>query len=192
MKQLICEICGGTELLKQDGMFMCQSCGCRYSVEEVRKMVVEGTVEVAGTVKVDDTAKIDNYLALSQNAYDSRNGQTAIDYANKALEIDAKNPKAWVAKMKAIEHIGTLADPKLTEMMEAGKNAIAFSDEGSKKDITFEVYLYEAKRALSLLRLASRMMGDSADIRKTYAQFRMISALSATQNTTEADRKTNY
>lgn len=189
MKQLICEMCGSKDILKQDGVFVCQSCGCKYSVEEARKMMIEGTVDVAGTVKVDDTAKVDNYLALSRNAYDSRNGQSAIDYANKALEIDAKNPKAWIAKMKAIEHIGTLSDTKLIEMMEAGRNAIEYSEEDSKKDITFEVYLYEAKRALSLLRLASQMMGNSADIKKTYAQFRMINALSATQNTTEADRK---
>ena len=60
MKRLTCEMCGSTDLLKQDGVFVCQSCGCKYSVEEARKMIVEGTVEVAGTVKVDDTSKIQN------------------------------------------------------------------------------------------------------------------------------------
>ena len=101
MKQLTCEMCGSTDLMKQDGVFVCQSCGCKYSVEEARKMMVEGTVEVAGTVKVDDTAKIENYLDLSKNAYDSGNGQSAFDYANKALEISPKNSRAWIAKMKA-------------------------------------------------------------------------------------------
>lgn len=50
MKQLTCEMCGGTDLIKQDGVFVCQSCGCKYSIEEAKKMMVEGTVEVAGTV----------------------------------------------------------------------------------------------------------------------------------------------
>lgn len=37
MKLLKCEMCGGTELVKQDGLFVCQQCGCKYSVEEARK-----------------------------------------------------------------------------------------------------------------------------------------------------------
>ena len=44
MKQLTCEMCGSTDLMKQDGVFVCQSCGTKYSVEEAKKMMVEGTV----------------------------------------------------------------------------------------------------------------------------------------------------
>ena len=59
MKQLTCEMCGSTDLLKQDGVFVCQSCGCKYSVEEAKKMMIEGTVDVSGsTVKVDNTDKL--------------------------------------------------------------------------------------------------------------------------------------
>lgn len=66
MKQLTCEMCGSTDLMKQDGVFVCQSCGTKYSVEEARKIMVEGTVEVAGTVKIDDSAKIDNYYTMAE------------------------------------------------------------------------------------------------------------------------------
>ena len=189
MKQLTCEMCGSTDLMKQDGVFVCQSCGCKYSVEEARKMMVEGTVEVAGTVKVDDTAKIETYLDLSKNAYDSGNGQSAFDYANKALEIAPKNSRAWIAKMKAIEYIGTLGELKLMEVIEAGKNAVAFAEETSKKEITFEVYSYEAKRSLELLKLAMNKMADTEDIKKTFKQFCLISILSASKNTSEVDSK---
>ena len=44
MKQLTCEMCGSTDLMKQDGVFVCQSCGTKYSVEEAKKMMVEGNV----------------------------------------------------------------------------------------------------------------------------------------------------
>ena len=37
MKQLTCEMCGSVDLIKQDGYFVCQSCGCKYSVEEAKK-----------------------------------------------------------------------------------------------------------------------------------------------------------
>ena len=54
MKQLTCEMCGSTDLMKQDGVFVCQSCGTKYSVEEAKKMMVEGTVDVTvSTVKFD-------------------------------------------------------------------------------------------------------------------------------------------
>lgn len=39
-------MCGNTDLLKKDGVFICQSCGTKYSVEEAKKMMVEGTVQV--------------------------------------------------------------------------------------------------------------------------------------------------
>ena len=62
MKRLTCEMCGSTDLIKQDGVFVCQTCGCKYSIEEAKKMMVEGTVEVTGTVKVDNSAAITRKL----------------------------------------------------------------------------------------------------------------------------------
>lgn len=55
MKQLVCEMCGSKDLVKQDGIFVCQACGTKYSVEEAKKMMIEGTVDVQGTVKVDNS-----------------------------------------------------------------------------------------------------------------------------------------
>lgn len=46
MKALTCEMCGSTNLIKEDGVFVCQSCGTKYSVEEARKMMGEGVVDV--------------------------------------------------------------------------------------------------------------------------------------------------
>ena len=73
MKRMVCEMCGGTDLIKQDGVFVCQSCGTKYSVEDAKKMMVEidGTVEVTGTVKVDTTESVKNYLNLAWEAYTS-------------------------------------------------------------------------------------------------------------------------
>lgn len=60
MKQLTCELCGGTDLVKQDGVFVCQNCGTKYTVEEAKKMMIEGTVDVQGTVKIDASDKVKN------------------------------------------------------------------------------------------------------------------------------------
>ena len=63
MKQLTCEMCGSTDLLKQEGVFVCQTCGMKYSVEDAKRMMIEGTVDVQGTVKVDNSAFVEKYLS---------------------------------------------------------------------------------------------------------------------------------
>ena len=46
MKRLTCEMCGGTNLIKQDGVFVCQTCGAKYSVEEAKKLMNEGDSDI--------------------------------------------------------------------------------------------------------------------------------------------------
>ena len=82
MKQLTCEMCGSTDLIKQDGVFVCQSCGTKYSIEEAKKMMIEGTVAVSGTVKIDDTERVKNFFKMASNAYDAGNKQEAENYCN--------------------------------------------------------------------------------------------------------------
>lgn len=95
MKRLTCEICGSTDLIKQDGVFVCQSCGCKYTVEEVKKMMIEGTVDVSGsTVKVDTSAKLQNLYTLARRAKDENN---VCDAAAYYREIRMEDPHSWEA-----------------------------------------------------------------------------------------------
>lgn len=87
MKQLVCEMCGSTDLIKQDGVFVCQTCGCKYSVEEAKKMMVEGTVQVEGTVKIDTSDKVNTYKQIAISAYNSGSKGEAYQYFLKVLEI---------------------------------------------------------------------------------------------------------
>ena len=90
MKQLTCEMCGSTNLMKQDGVFVCQSCGCKYSVEEARKMMVEGTVDVRGTVTVDNSAAVEKYLDNARRALDKKDWEEVEKYYN-LVEVNSKN-----------------------------------------------------------------------------------------------------
>ena len=38
MSRIACEICGSSDFVKQDNMFVCQSCGMKYTAEEVKKL----------------------------------------------------------------------------------------------------------------------------------------------------------
>lgn len=139
MKQLTCEMCGSTELMKQDGVFVCQTCGTKYSVEEAKKMMVEGTVEVKGTVKVDDSSKIDNYYKMAESAYNAGNKQEAENYCNKIIEIDPENYKAWFLKGKAAGWQSTLANNRLQEAINCFVTAINNATDDDKENIKNQI-----------------------------------------------------
>lgn len=92
MKQLTCEMCGSTDLVKQDGVFVCQTCGCKYSVEEARKMMIEGTVEVQGSVKIDSSEEIKKLYQAARNARETSDSETAIKHYER---ISALDPNSW-------------------------------------------------------------------------------------------------
>lgn len=94
MKQLTCEMCGSTDLIKQDGVFVCQTCGMKYSVEEAKKMMIEGTVEVQGTVKVDNSAFVEKYLANARRAKQKEDWEETEKYYNMVEQNDPTNIEA--------------------------------------------------------------------------------------------------
>ena len=94
MKQLKCEMCGSTDLVKQDGLFVCQVCGTKYSVEEAKKMMVEGTVEVQGTVKVDNSSYVQKYLENARRAKAKEDWEETEKYYNMVEQNDPNNIEA--------------------------------------------------------------------------------------------------
>ena len=94
MKQLTCEMCGGTDLIKQDGVFVCQNCGMKYSVEEAKRMMIEGTVDVQGTVKVDNSAFVQKYLANARRAYEKEDWEEVEKYYNMVEQNAPHNMEA--------------------------------------------------------------------------------------------------
>lgn len=139
MKRLTCEMCGSTDLLKNDGVFVCQSCGTKYSVEEAKKMMVEGTVQVEGVVKVDNKDKIENYLKLAESAYESGNLKEAEDYTNRIIEIDTKHASAWLIKGKAVGWQSSTSNVRFSESIECWSNALKNASEDKYDKMKKEV-----------------------------------------------------
>lgn len=94
MKKLMCEMCGSTDLVKQDSVFVCQACGCKYSVEEARKMMMEGTVEVRGTVTVDNSSVVEKYLANARRALNKQDWEEVEKYYNLVEQNSTNNMEA--------------------------------------------------------------------------------------------------
>ena len=106
MKQMTCEMCGSTELVKQDGFFVCQTCGTKYSVEEAKKMMIEGTVNIQGEVKINRQEEYENYISIAKQNLESGTWQTGYDACEKALSISPKSCEAWTLKAQYLNRHG--------------------------------------------------------------------------------------
>ena len=98
MKKIKCEMCDSTNFVKQDGMFVCQDCGIKYTVEEARKLMVEVEDESVTPVVVTPTPKVEapvvnngvsleNYLINARRAFKNGDFEEAERYFNKAEEF---------------------------------------------------------------------------------------------------------
>lgn len=108
-------MCGSSDLLKDNGVFVCQCCGTKYSVEEAKKMMVAGKVDVSGsTIKVDNTNRLMNLYALARRAVESRDWNAAHSYYKSILEED---PYSWEA---VIFTPCSMRDCKITDLLQYG------------------------------------------------------------------------
>jgi len=89
MKQLVCEMCGSKELVKQDGVFVCQSCSTKYSVEEAKKMMVT----------IDNSGKVENALKSARRAMENKSYEQAEKFYNIVLE---EEPENWEATFYSV------------------------------------------------------------------------------------------
>ena len=99
MKELVCEMCGSNDIVKEDGLFVCQTCNTKYSVEEARKMMFGETVAVEGTVKIDHSSELNNLYELARRAKDTNNGENALKYYDQIL---IKDPNSWEAQFYVV------------------------------------------------------------------------------------------
>lgn len=100
MKKMQCEVCGSTEIKKiGDGIFECQSCGVQYSNDEVKNLLVE----ITGSVKIDHSDEVENAIKRGEQYEDAGNVTKAIQYYDRALDMDADNEEAQSRFQNALE-----------------------------------------------------------------------------------------
>ena len=148
MKKIACEMCGSSELIKDGGVFVCQSCGCKYTVEEAKKMMVEGTVQIEGTVKIDNSDKVDTYREMAINAYNSRNTSEAYKYFLKVLEIDPSDYQSIFYKGMCQGWETTLARPRVGEAVAAYQQAVQHIPDGISQKVT-ALFISDLTRLMS-------------------------------------------
>lgn len=146
---------------------ICQYCGTAFVTEKVivnYNTYVTTNNNFAGANINILSGNLDNYIKIAKNAIDAGNGKEAIDYTNKALEINPESSQAWILKMKAVGLVGTIGNPQVTEAINYGDNAIKFSSD--KEKTKAEVFDYYIKRAIELMLVATSQLKDVAQIKQ--------------------------
>ena len=46
MKQIVCEMCGGNDIIKDEGLYVCQSCGAKYSPNDAKNLLKDIKVTI--------------------------------------------------------------------------------------------------------------------------------------------------
>lgn len=107
MKVIKCEMCGNNELLNNDGLFVCQSCGTKYTVGAARIMMAGRTVKTDESSRIDELfsqiaekESIPSNLNIAEMYYiASASDPDSVEmYYNRIISIDSTNYEAWLYK----------------------------------------------------------------------------------------------
>jgi tetratricopeptide (TPR) repeat protein len=165
--QAKCENCGG--ILAVDSSLeaaVCPFCSTPYVVEKAinNYNIINNNNFDGATINVTG-GNVDNLLKMAETAVDASNGQEAINYANKVLEIDPESSRAWYIKMRALENLATVGDAKLEETIKCGDNAIQYALDEDKEKITIKVYKHYLYRAQNIMLVAIEKMKDTGHLK---------------------------
>lgn len=86
---LVCEICGSQNIVKQDGMYVCQNCGTKYSPDDAKKLMVE----------IDNSGKLETLYNLARQAKAENNSEAGAKYYGEILPLA---PDDWEAQFYSV------------------------------------------------------------------------------------------
>lgn len=135
MKRIVCEMCGSKDFVKDNGFFVCESCGTKYTLEEAKKMMVEGTVEVKGTVAIDSSKAERDLLDVVETAVKAKNYDNVYSSACKLVEINPSFWKGWLYKGIGAGYTSKLADNRYQESIVCFNKAYEVADESERSEV---------------------------------------------------------
>lgn len=172
MKKIVCDLCDSTEFVKEGGMFICQGCGTKYSLEEAKSMMreVEGGVAPVSSAPVNavpmgnpNQAQIDNILVLATTAYEAQNYAEAENYCNQAIVLDAMCYMAWNLKGKAVGWQSKIDNLRIEEAAHSFCKAIDFAPEDEKEDLKNQAAEELKRLGLALISLRKNRFSGNPD-----------------------------
>ena len=104
MKAIVCKMCGSHDLIKQDGVYVCQHCGTKYTAEETAKLTVDfSNVSEDHPIPVKVVGNTENLVKLGW----------------AALEADPNDANGWAIRFNALLMSQTFDNLHYTEIVAA-------------------------------------------------------------------------
>lgn len=122
-------MCGSNDIIKQEGVYVCQSCGTKYSPEEAKKLMVEGTVTI------DKSSEKENLKTLAKRYYENEEWEKADDYYDRIIELDPHDWEAIYYGGLASAFRSTFDNLRVKEAVIGYENAIPLIDDDKKDDL---------------------------------------------------------
>ena len=172
MKKIVCELCEGMEFTKEGGLFVCNSCGTKYTAEEARGMMrevegaapaVTGGAPAAVPMGNPNQQQLDNILLLASSAYEADNKAEAENYCNQAIVMDAMCYKAWMLKGKAVGWQSKIDNLRIEEAAHSFCKAIDFAPEEEKEDLKNQAVEELKNLGIALISLRKKRFSGSPD-----------------------------
>ncbi len=168
MTKIQCELCGSTDIMKKEGFFVCQHCGCKYSLEEARKMMIEGKVDVSGsTVNVVAQKEISGFLNLAKDALIKSEISNCEEMSDKAIQLDPDIPDGWFMKACCNSYDDALFQEYHNRAKSLEQNSFKiFTDEDCNKYQVYTITIKISKSSIYNLSKASIVM-DNKETKET-------------------------
>lgn len=94
MKQMVCEMCGGTDIVKQDGVFVCRGCAMKYSAEDAKALMCDCAAETQNAAGQSNEDKLNSLFTLARRARDCEDAENAAKYYGMIQELDTDSWEA--------------------------------------------------------------------------------------------------
>lgn len=164
---------------------ICKYCGTAFITEKAinnyNTYITNNNNFAGATINVIG-ADINNLLKLAEEAIKTKNEKEALDYINRALEVDPACTDAWFLKVKAVAISASAAESKLLEMTTYGGNAIKYATPEKKHEIESKVYDFYLDHAISLMVVALVQISDTAKVSSLFKSAGVsLAAISAVQ-----------
>ena len=145
MAQLTCEICGTTNFVKEDGVFVCKTCGAKYTAEEARKSLqrledkeAEAAKAKADAAKAKAEADAATAAVIAEQVKEMLAPQLyrASDFAPESLSVKMLSPgqlnnyacQAFQLLMSEYEALGHPSDLDQRNLVKKAKECLVLLD----------------------------------------------------------------
>lgn len=95
MGKIVCEVCGSDNLVKKDGLFVCSSCGTKYTLDEVRKQLAGDETSLQSQpsgISVSNKETLTNLYIVARRAWEDKQYEKAQKYYE---QIGPQDPHNW-------------------------------------------------------------------------------------------------